>query len=296
MKKILLCALMVLVLAGVANAATPCEDLDYPQAVTIMDASSLPEEVPLATIYIEEEEGEDMHTVRYCLTKLDTISSFLLSSEALDQAINDGIVTIQIKDIGNTGPTGPVIINDLAIFGISGVSIGASTNIIEISGQDAWGIQTGEFYATGGSGGGLGVGPIIQYIPEFSTVGIIAAVCIIALLLLFYRKRMNPPKKTIKKKAQLNLIATIIVIVILVGTMGYVVFDHYKTSKQKVEGYIVKEIMPDGGIVKKEMPINTPSRMLGIGKDDGNYTIAIIPAEGKDKAFIVGNYDQLVTE
>ena len=118
-------------------------------------------------------------------------------------------------------------------------------------------------------------------VPEFSTIGLIAGIIIIAAFLLFYIKVKG--RETKSKKAQYfgrDLLFVVALLVIIFGVLGYAYFEskQVEPSLSQIQTYAVKEIMPDGEIVEKETPIDTPSTAISIVTDSGEYR-GIVPLE-----------------
>ena len=76
------------------------------------------------------------------------------------------------------------------------------------------------------------------------------------------------------------MLTVLIVLVILVGIIGTIVYRDIKETRQK--SYQVKEILPNGSIVTKKVPIKSPSIGIVIETESGK-TNGIVPLESNKK-------------
>ncbi|MBD3248892.1 hypothetical protein GF336_02490 [Candidatus Woesearchaeota archaeon] len=131
-----------------------------------------------------------------------------------------------------------------------------------------------------------GTGPVegAGSVPEFTTIGLILSVA--AIVGLFVFMRLN------NKKSQAgSAILFAALVVLIIGAAGILLFED---TPSQIDAYVVKEVMPGGEIVEKEISAlvtdleesGEPALVFSITTEKGTHRNMVVPFES-NKKFIV---------
>jgi hypothetical protein len=117
-----------------------------------------------------------------------------------------------------------------------------------------------------------------RQVPEFSTLGLIAALAAIGLAFVFYKKKMA-------KKAQAKgTIIIALLAIVLVVSVGLIL---WKGGSAEPSAYFVKEVMPNGNVEIVGVSESTPSLAIAVEDGSGAEAIGIVPIED-GKTYLIG--------